>query len=390
MLGRLAWTKGLAALIIAALVGSPCRAAQLAQTDSTPLIRLATSKFPELTKAERALLEFADVGNLNRGEWAAAGPSQKPLDPTNDPARAASWAEARNIRAALIEWMAADHAALERVHAGGVRILGARIVGPLNLSNLRVPFGITMVRCSIPDQMRFEATEIPRLDFAGSHTGEIFAGDIQVNGSLYIGYDGHEYGDFAASGEVYVGGAKVDGDLGFNGSHFQSSKVSMEEWKTSQNVALDASDIEVGHLVMMVGAESTGAVLLTGARIGGDLGCPGGHFFNPNNVALDLTSARIDGNVFLALNSEPYRAFESDGAVNLIGTRIDGMFIVDNAKFHGKTGERHGMFAGGLVGGLFIWQHVDLENGATLDLSSASVHTLSDDVIPPQNLICTN
>ena len=128
MLKRLAPTMGwAAALIIAALAASPCLAAQPPRMDSTPLTKLASARFPKLTHAEVALLEYVDLGNLNRGEWAVAGPSQNPLDPSNDPKDAASWTQDRDIRATLIEWLAVDHAAIARIHPSGIRVLGARV-----------------------------------------------------------------------------------------------------------------------------------------------------------------------------------------------------------------------------------------------------------------------
>ena len=48
------------------------------------MIALAAAKFPNLTHAERAMLWFADVDNIARGEIAAAGPSTDPADPSND------------------------------------------------------------------------------------------------------------------------------------------------------------------------------------------------------------------------------------------------------------------------------------------------------------------
>src|SRR5579864_5902338 len=118
------------------------------------LSRLAASKFPDLTHAELALLEFADIGNLNHGEFAVAGPSPNPLDKSNDPQAAANWTRDRNIRATLIEWLAIDHAASARIHPSGIRVLGARVVGSLDLSYVHVPFGIMMIRSSFTEQIR--------------------------------------------------------------------------------------------------------------------------------------------------------------------------------------------------------------------------------------------
>jgi hypothetical protein len=343
------------------------------------LSRLAASKFPDLTHAELALLEFADIGNLNHGEFAVAGPSPNPLDKSNDPQDAANWTRDRNIRATLIEWLAIDHAASARIHPSGIRVLGARVVGSLDLSYVHVPFGIMMIRCSILEQIRLQATEISRLDLSGSYTGEIFANDIRVDGSLAFGYDGHDYGPFHANGEVDIDGGKIGGNLSFSDGHFRHSRAAFNPFLTPLNVAIDASDVEVKHGIgMCCGFESDGAVNLDESSIGGDLRLAGGRFVNPNNLAIVVRVARIGGSVFLAL--EPFGPFYSDGAVEFSGTHVAGVFFISSGKFLGKTTERHGLFANGLeVNGSFIWHSVDLENGATLDLTGASVTGLGDD-----------
>ena len=357
-------------------------AADRIQKDSahlSELSRLAASRFPNLTHAELALLEFADIGNLNHGEFAVAGPSANPLDPSNDPKDAASWTRDRDIRATLIEWLAIDHAASARIHPGGIRVLGARVVGSLDLSYVHVPFGIMMIRCSFPEQIRLQATEISRLDLNGSYTADIFAPDIRVDGSLFFGWDNHDYGPFHANGEVDISGGKVDGDLSFGAGHFRHSKTAFNPLETPLNVAIKAGDMEVKHSIgMCCGFESEGAVVLNASSIGGDLLFAGGHFVNTNNTAIAASVARIGGSVFLAI--EPFGAFHSDGAVEFVGTHVVGRFIISSGQFAGKAAERHGLFASGLeVNGPFGWLNVNLENGAILDLSGASVAAMGDD-----------
>ena len=144
-------------------------------------------------------------------------------------------------------------------------------------------------------------------------------------------------------------------------------------------VAIDADEVEVKNGVSMCcGFESDGAVNLNESMIGGDLAFAGGRFVNPNNIAITASVARIGGSVFLAL--EPFGAFYSDGAVELVATHVAGVFSISSGKFAGKASERHGLFANLLqVNGAFGWQKVDLENGATLDLTDASVIALGDD-----------
>ena len=62
------------------------------------------------------------------------------------------------------------------VNPRGIRLLGARVTGKLDLSHVKVPFSIAMIRCSIPERMNFESAEIPKLDLhAQLDPGEIFA-----------------------------------------------------------------------------------------------------------------------------------------------------------------------------------------------------------------------
>ncbi len=367
MLGFFAALSGLAS---AAKSVAP---ATLSARSQFGLLKLADAEFANLTHAERALLEFADVSNTNRSEWAAVGPSANPLDSSNDPKDAAKWTHDRDIRAGLIRWLTVDHAAIERVDPKGIRILGARITGPLDLSYVRVPFAITMVRCAIPERMTLQSTEIPQLDLNGTYTAEIFAPGLNVRGDLDLGWDNHEYGEFHAAGEVYLQGAKVGGQLSLGRGHFHYSKVALFDYQASQKIAIDISDAEIKRsLTLCCGFESDGAVILDGSTIGGDLNCVAGHFTNPNNVALSASSATINGNVVLA-RFDPY-TFESDGTLNFVTAHVGGYFAADHAKFKGKASEQHGLNAEGLsVRESFVWHSVTLENGAVLDLGGASI-----------------
>ena len=63
------------------------------------LVTLGATIFPNLTRAELALLEDADVKNVGRSKYAAGGPSSNPNDSSNDPANASRWV--RNAKFAL-------------------------------------------------------------------------------------------------------------------------------------------------------------------------------------------------------------------------------------------------------------------------------------------------
>ena len=146
------------------------------------LVTLASAKFPNLTHAERAMLAFAAASDVQHGPFAIAGSSADPADLSNDPRHADEWPHERDIRASLITWLCEDHAGA--INRAGIKILGARIVGGLDLSYVRVPFALAMRKCSIAERVILEETEIPHLDLNGSYVSEIDAKGLIVHGDL--------------------------------------------------------------------------------------------------------------------------------------------------------------------------------------------------------------
>src|SRR5262249_62300477 len=110
-------------LILGALFSGPERVG----ADPQNLAALASRRFRNLTPAELRLLEYVDIDNEHRGDWAVCGTSADPKDPSNDPANAASWPIQRSVRADLIRWLIVNRAAAARVDPKGIRAVGARI-----------------------------------------------------------------------------------------------------------------------------------------------------------------------------------------------------------------------------------------------------------------------
>src|SRR4029077_15301525 len=105
-----------------------------------------------------------------------------------------------------------------------------------------------------------------------------------------------------ASGEIDIGGGRVDGDVNFGEGHFRHSKAPFDDNLTGMNFAIDAAGVEVKHgVVLCCGFESDGAVNLSAATIGGDLIFGGGRFVNPNNIAFTASDRRTGRRRVLAL-----------------------------------------------------------------------------------------
>jgi hypothetical protein len=348
------------------------------------LVRLAAANFPNLTPAEHALLEFADKSNHSRGEFAVAGTSATPLDPSNDPAHADEWLHDRDVRAGLFRWLSLDNTAKQMIDPNRVRILGARITETLDLSYVHVPFALGLIRCSIEKPILLGSTEIPSIDLGGSYTAEISAPSLIVHGDLIFGdpaWD-HPRGQFNASGVVLLATFKVDGAAVFGGGHFHYRKNPLVGWAEGLKPALYLGNADVkGDVAFCCGFECQGAAFAVESTIGGDFNCSGGRFINPGNVALAGGANTVKGDVFLSFHPIYLRGdFEANGLVLFENTRVDANFAVALAKFEGAAGEPHGFEAEGMsIGGQFTWRGVTLENGAIVDLRSARVGELLDD-----------
>jgi hypothetical protein len=340
-------------------------------------VELARIKFSNLTPAELALLRFVGANPAEAGGFAAAGPSVNPDDPSNDPAHAEEWSKDREVRAQLIRWLCVDSEAIRRIDPQGLRLFGAKIVGGLNLSLVRVPFPITLRNCLIGDPMNLASAQIRDLDLSGSHTGPISAESINVSDALLLS------NGFRASGQVNLAVAKIGRLVATNG-HFKNSPGPTDPYPGAE-IALNLAEAQIeGPVLMDSGFESEGCVYMHGAIISGDLLCLSGRFIHPKNVAIEANQSNIGGTVYL-LGEEPWAGpahepFVADGLVAFELAQV-GSVYVDGARFVGKTiiFGYGGFYSVGLkVRGGFVWRRVSLEKGAQLMLRDGSVGFIVD------------
>ncbi|MGA9723649.1 MAG: hypothetical protein WBQ86_14415 [Candidatus Binatus sp.] len=372
-------------LLIGLVLGAMRSAASEPRRDNagakSRLVTLAAAGFPNLTRAEVALLEHADVKNVGRAEYAASGPSSNPDDSSNEPANASQWGPEREIRASLIRWMSVDPDAIKQIDPQGIRVLGAKIVGSLDLSQVRVPFAIVLRNCAIPEAMELASAEIPSLDLQGSYTGSIHAASINVSHVLLLD-------EVHSTGVVSLVAATI-GFLSANGGHFKYAAEPGDLFAPSRTVLnLTAATIK-SSVFLNDGFESDGGVNLNGSRIGGDLSCISGHVFNPGNVAISAIGTEIAGYVYLMSAESPSvsAAFSSrrggpvkiNGSLLFRGTRTTGVLVWD-AVLTGTAGTPHGFLGPDMSAPVvFFWIDVTLEKGSQLDLRGASVGYLVDD-----------
>ena len=107
---------------------------------------VARSRFGELSEAEQRLMRATP-----KGEFAYCGPSKSDTDPTNDPAKADSWGPERWILANLVSWLCRDSEPGKMVHAKGLQVHAAKILGKLDLSFASVASPLLFYRCEFTD-----------------------------------------------------------------------------------------------------------------------------------------------------------------------------------------------------------------------------------------------
>jgi hypothetical protein len=316
-----------ATLLFAAMIVSIADSVVLAAPDPELLV-LARGEFSDLTMAELALLKFAGSDSSDPEGFAAAGPSAKLDDPTNDPAHADQWGTEREVRAQLIEWLCVDESA-KKLAPRGIRLLGARITGKLDLAHVTVPFALTLRNCSIGERMTFENMALPQLDLSGCYTGEIDAENIVIHGNLLMN-------DLHASGGASFPNSTIGGNLLASGSHFTQSKVGAERLGLGK-MAFNAGGAQIRGVVgFCCGFEADGAVNLANAAIGSDMIFTGGTFNCPNDVAIDANAANFSSAAFLGTHPfiTRYRGVHVNGLVQMRVMRANAL-VVQDATFSG-------------------------------------------------------
>ena len=142
---------------------------------------LARNFFSNFTIGEMKLLEVAPTGQI-----AVCGPSDEDSHPTNYPRNADSWGEERRIRTTLIRWICRDPSAKDLVDPKGIQIYGAKLLGELDLTELRVPFRLALIRCRATEQILLRGIEIPLLVFDGSWVRAVKADGANVMGGVTL------------------------------------------------------------------------------------------------------------------------------------------------------------------------------------------------------------
>lgn len=204
----------------------------------------------------------------------------------------------------------------------GIDARAASFVGGIDLSwGSRCDGGIWLHEAKIGGSLSCEASRIA----IDSNGRSIIAQSTEIGGNVYL------RSGFLADGQIWLQGCTIGGDLDCGSGRFQVKAKNDARAKNGPGIAIIARYAKIGGNVLMNnGFEAAGGAWLRGLEIGGDLSCEGGSFHgrtaDGQGIALDITSAKIKGNVnfgdgFRATGEVSLHSCEVGGSVECGGLR---------------------------------------------------------------------
>jgi hypothetical protein len=309
-----------------------CASGFAAPTAKPALLKLAREKFAPraLTQAEEKLFvatEKGDMASMLVGNTDA-----------DDPAGAGAWPDNRTLYASSLAWLVTDPAALALVTHRGIQISGMRIVGYLNLSDVKMTFPFVAQNCSFEGDIYLADGQLRSLALICCFLQALDASRAHFAGVVLL------LNGCRAAGPVSFSEATIEGSLNCENAHFRKG--------------LAAELAKIGSEVFLHnGFTSEGGVNFRGATIGGNLRCEQSHFTNPAGPALSAESAKIDGGLlFSGSTAEGGLSFVAatiGRSVDLDGSRISNRgswaFNAEGGKIGGDLLARNGFEAMGAV-----------------------------------------
>jgi hypothetical protein len=289
--------------------------------DASSLESLALARFGRLTPAEIKLVRLAPDGGYVR-----CGPSENEDDPTNDASKGNHWGPERQIGNELIRWLCVDREAKQLIDPVGIALMGAKIIGDIDLLYISVPFPLTFHHCNFEGQLNLENSSLPSLDISGSTVGFIRADGAVIKGGVLLRKG------FCALGGVRMVGTEIGSTLDLSNAtlmskpHPASSEVGM---------ALRADRLVVKASVYMDEKfRAEGAVSLLGAQIGGELYCAECVFANPFRKGIPNSGTALMGKDMKVGGTLSFTdEFSSIGQIQLTNAHIGGEVDCLNASF---------------------------------------------------------
>ncbi|MGY1583888.1 hypothetical protein [Streptomyces sp. MN13] len=230
---------------------------------------------------------------------------------------------ARQIRDLLLERAGGP------LHARGIRLVGARITGQLDLIDVRSAVPLALEGCRFDDPVVVQRAQLSSLSLSGSVLPALHAEQLRLSFSLVLAHvtvTGH-----GEAGAVRLLDAHVAGHLDVAGA----------ELTNYGGPALVADRLKVGSIASLADLRATGhgeagAVRLLGAHIAGHLDLTGAELTNRSGPALVAEGVQVGSIASLAdLRATGHG---EAGAVRLLGAHITSSLDLRGATLTNATG----------------------------------------------------
>jgi hypothetical protein len=271
-----------------------------------------------------------------------------------DAADGASWGPERTLRASVLKALLL-HAPQEDGEIAAMKVSGARITGPLDLTHaLLDSHPVRLSHCHFTERPELYGIQLRRLSLHGSVLPGLGLGSARVDGTLRLS-------GCRISGPVQLAGTQISGalfledaeltapdgagpvlklnqavinddlwaprlrargEIRLNGASVTGS-VNFRETRLDRDqggLAIDAQTLTVEGDFLLREARVRGWVGLRGARIAGRLDLSYAHLSNPSGAALRATSATI-GELWLR------RGPAMEGTLNLRRAQVEVLFV---------------------------------------------------------------
>jgi hypothetical protein len=229
----------------------------------------------------------------------------------NDPRQGSTWSSEREIDARLVYELCTDRSVPGRVHARGVQIIGARVVGDLDFRATTLYVPLLLDRCFVAGDCILEQATAPQIALPGCCLRSIRAQDFNTPAGLDL------RGAHVTRG-VLLRGASIGGFLSFDDAQFGSDAAELVA-----DVGLDAHGIRIGQDASLRKATVRGMNFEL-ADIGGDFDVSHARLMPadegaPRAKALRARGCKVAGDVILD-------GLEADSQVCFASADVRGAF----------------------------------------------------------------
>jgi hypothetical protein len=206
----------------------------------------------------------------------------------DDPATSALWGPDRVVRATVLASLLLGGQPAVPGCVPVLEIWGARVDGELVLDYSEIPYRVRLVGCDFPERISLFISHTRQITMRGCRLVRFYAANTTIDGNLrLIGC--------RINGLLMLDGAHIIGSVKLDGTHLERPDevaLSADRIEIGDHLSMCATDQDLAEGIEAQPFKCNGAVVLKGARIGGDLTIRDGSFSHPPGTALDLRFAQ--------------------------------------------------------------------------------------------------